>query len=211
MPLVRKPGDAACAPTPPGGGEESVRRTLFAATADERWAAARAAAELPALAGACGEALARERDARVREALFTSLVRMATAQSVDAVLPFLRADDAQLRAGATGALAAMRETAWPRVALLLHDADPHIRILACELARSMPEEEAVPCVCNLLDREREANVCAAAVETLAEVGGAQALPALERCAERFRDTPFLEFSIEIAADRIRAQQSAPSD
>ena len=44
-----------------------------------------------------------------------------------------------------------------------------------------------------------------AVEVLAEVGGAEALPALARCAERFRGTPFLEFSIKVAADRIRAQ------
>jgi HEAT repeat protein len=135
---------------------------------------------------------------------------MATPQSVDTLLPLLRSDDAQLRAGAAAALAAMKATAWQQVAPLLQDADADVRILACELARSMPEEEAVSRVCDLLDAEREENVCAAAVETLAEIGGTAALPALERCVERFRDTPFLAFSIGIAADRIRAQRSASS-
>lgn len=210
MPLVRKPQDPARAITPPLEGVADVRSALRATTADARWAAARAAADLPALAGDCGAALARETDARVREALFTSLVHMATPQSVDALLPLLRSDDAQLRAGAAGALAAMRAVAWPQVALLLQDADANIRILACEIARSMPEEEAVARVCDLLDVEHEANVCAAAVETLAEIGGPAALPVLERCAERFGDIAFLAFSIGIAADRIRAQRSPRS-
>jgi hypothetical protein len=48
-------------------------------------------------------------------------------------------------------------------------------------------------------------VCAAAVESLAEIGGAEALPALTRCAERFRENSFLQFSISVAIDRIRAQ------
>ena len=47
--------------------------------------------------------------------------------------------------------------------------------------------------------------CAAVVEVLAEIGGAEALPALAQCAERFDATPFLAFTIKIAMDRIRSQ------
>jgi HEAT repeat protein len=69
----------------------------------------------------------------------------------------------------------------------------------------MPKEDAVALICELLDAEDEPNVCAAAVESLAEIGGAEALPALTRCAERFRENSFLQFSISVAIDRIRAQ------
>ena len=42
-------------------------------------------------------------------------------------------------------------------------------------------------LCALLSSETEANVCAAAIDVLAEVGGPEALPVLAACAERFRD------------------------
>ncbi len=68
-----------------------------------------------------------------------------------------------------------------------------------------------PCrlLCDLLDSEPEPNVCAAAVDALAEIGGAEALPVLTRCKERFAATPFLEFAIKIAIDRIRSQATGP--
>jgi HEAT repeat protein len=156
-----------------------------------------------------GLALAHETSPRVREAIFTALARIATPQSVEAVLPFLRSDDAQTRTGACDTLTAMREAAWPQVAALLRDDNPHVRILACDLVRNQPTERAVPLYCALLDAETEPNVCAAAVDALAELGGSAALPALERCAERFRGTPFLVFSIGIAVERIRSQGIEP--
>jgi hypothetical protein len=39
----------------------------------------------------------------------------------------------------------------------------------------------------------------------------EALPALARCEDRFRGTPFLEFSIKITTERIRSQASRPRD
>jgi HEAT repeat protein len=204
MPLVRKPrGTGAGTPSAPDAA--SVRAALAAGTDEERWAAARAAGELPELVDACAQALRRETNARVREAIFTSLAKIKTRESVAAVLPFLRSDDASMRTAAAGSLHAMQHVAWPSVAPLLHDASPHVRICGCEFVRSMPKEDAVALICELLDAEDEPNVCAAAVESLAEIGGAEALPALTRCAERFRENSFLQFSISVAIDRIRAQ------
>ena len=171
----------------------------------ERWSAARAAAALPGSVPALGEALARERTPRVREALLTSLARIATPDSVQTVLPLLRSDDALVRREGCDALLAMKDAAWPFVAALLQDDDADVRILACGLVRDMPGEKAVRLYCDLLDSEPEANVCAAAVEALAEMAGAEALPALTRCAERFRGTPFLAFSIQLVVDRLRSQ------
>ena len=208
MPLVRKPAGAPSTGLP-ARDSAAVLIALASGTEDERWAAARSAAELPGGVAALGEALGREQSSRVREAMFTALARVATPQSVEMVLPFLRSDDSLVRTGASDALTAMQSTAWPALAALLRDPDPDVRILACGLVRDMPGETVLPLLCDLLDSEPEPNVCAAAVDSLAEIGGAEALPVLARCKERFAATPFLEFAIKIAMDRVRSQVTGP--
>lgn len=208
MPLIRKPPGLTSPPLP---DPAIVFTALASGTDDERWAAARAAADLPDGVNALGAALATERNARVREAIFTSLARIGTVRSVEWVVPFLRSDDANLRTGALDALRAMKRVVASHAAQLLHDEDADVRLLACELARNLPAEDATRMLCELLDSEAQANVCAAAVEVLAEIGGPEALPILERCADRFRGTAFLEFSIRVTADRIRAQSSPPRE
>jgi len=205
MPLVRKPPPGppdSAVPAPDGA---ALLGALARGTDDERWSAARAAAGLPGSVAALGEALAREKSPRVREALLTSLARIATPASVETVLPLLRSDDAFVRREASDALVAMKDVAWPYLAALLQDGDADVRILACSLVRDMPSEKAVRLYCDLLDSEPDENACAAAVEALAEIAGVEALPALTRCAERFRTTPFLAFSIQIVIDRLRSQ------
>jgi HEAT repeat protein len=208
MPLIRKPPGTSPPPIP-AADPAAVLGTLATGTDDERFTAARSAAELPGGVAALGEALARENSPKVREAIFTALARAATPQSVEIVLPFLRSDDALVRAGASDALSAMHGIAWPAIAALLRDRDPDVRILACGLVHNVPGETVLPLLCALLDSEPEPNVCAAAVDTLAEIGGAAALPVLARCKERFAATPFLEFAIKIAMDRIRSQATVP--
>lgn len=183
----------------------TVLEALASGNDDERFSAARAAANIPESVPAVSAALARETNAAVREALFSALARIGSAASVEAVLPYLRSDDALLRTEAADALGAMKEAAADSIAALLRDADPNVRILGCTLVRNLPSETAAPLCCELLETEPHPNVCAAAVDTLAELGHAPALPALARCAERFRGTPFLEFAIRIAIDRIRSQ------
>jgi HEAT repeat protein len=200
MPLIRRATDPSPPATPPEPAE--VLAALAGGTGEARWAAARAAADLPGGAQALGRALGQERDRRVREAILTSLARLRTAESALAVLPHLRSDDADLRNGALDALRAMPDATAPHLRNLLRDDDPDVRLLACELARHQPADAATEQLCALLEDEREANVCAAAVEALAEVGTAVALPALARCAERFRDNEFLRFAVKVAAARI---------
>lgn len=171
-------------------------------TADERWAAARAAGTKPENVDALSAALAQETDARVREALFTSLARIATAESAAAVLPYLRSDDANLRTGALDALQAMPVATAARLPGLLADPDADVRLLSCELVRGLADDEANHLLCELLEVEVEKNVCAAAIEVLAEIGRPEALPSLSRCAARFDGDPFLAFSIKVATDRI---------
>jgi len=208
MPLIRKPPSAGSGTATPAPDPTALVDALAHGNDDERWSAARAAADYPSMVPALGDAVARERSPAVREALFSALARIATAQSVEAVLPFLRSDEALLRTEASDALLAMRSAAGPYVPALLKDQDPSIRILACVLVRDMPSRDAANLCCELLSSESDINVCAAAVEALAEIGESSALPALLRCAERFRDTPFLQFSIRLAIERARSH--APS-
>ncbi len=204
MPLVRKPPSGPRQPASAPADAAGIVATLARGTEDERWSAARTAAALPASVPALGAALTREQSPRVREALLTSLARIGSAESVETVLPLLRSDDASVRTEACDALLAMKAVAWPYVTALLKDDDADVRVLACGLVRDMPSETAVRLYCELLDAEPEANVCAAAVEALAEIGASEALPALTRCAKRFETTPFLAFSIKIAIDRLRS-------
>jgi HEAT repeat protein len=202
MPLIRKSADS---PQPSSHREAGdVLTALTGGTSEERWAAARAAPDLPGGIPALARALASEADPRVREAILTGLARVRTAESVQAVLPHLRSDDASLRTGALDALRAMPEAAAPHLEGLLSDADADVRLLACDLVRSLPDPEAARLLCGLLEKEREANVAAAALDVLAEIASSDALPCLARCAERFRDDPFLGFAIKVVTDRIGA-------
>ncbi|WP_428660194.1 HEAT repeat domain-containing protein [Reyranella sp.] len=195
MPLIRRP-------SPPSEPSAATPASLTEGTSDQRWAAVRAAAAQPGSIALLAAALTQERDPRVLEAIFTGLARAGTAESATAVVPFIRSEDASLRAAALDALRAMPEASRPHVARLLADPDADVRLLSCELARGMPESEANRLLSDLLVRETEKNVAAAAVEVLAEIGRPEALPALTRCAERFADDSFLAFSIKVATDRI---------
>jgi len=198
MPLVRKGGGEAV--PPPLAGPSALTR----GSADERWSAARSAPLTPEGVEMLATALGLETDERVREAIFTRLARAATPGSVEAVLPHLRSDDARIRTGALDALKAMPTAVAPRLAELLADSDPDVRLLSCEIARELPGPDATRLLCDLLDRETAANVCGAAVEMLTEIADPSAAPALERCAARFPSEPFLTFAIRVALDNIRS-------
>lgn len=207
MPLIRKEPPAPPRPARPELKEAAA--ALRNGSAEERWNAARSLAGFPEAAGLLGEALAAEPEPRVREAILTSLSRLATPESVAAVIPYLRSDDAGLRGGALEALREMIAAARPRLPELLADPDPDVRLLCCDLARELPSAEATRLLCDLVERETEANVCGAAVDVLAEVGEPSALPVLARCEARFRTESFLPFAIRIAMERIAAQGGRP--
>ena len=202
MPLVKGNKGAA-------GGKTSAphQETLDSPDAESRWTAARALAgqadAVPALAAALG----REPTLRVREALMTALIRTGDVASIEVILPYLRSQDAGLRAAAIEALQALPDAIAPFMAPLLSDDDSDVRLLATELARSMQASEATRLLCDLIEREHHPNVCAAAIDVLTEVGTPEALPTLEKCAVRFATTPFLPFAISVAMSRISGAEN----
>ena len=202
MPLIRKPRGAD------PGAEPQPSDTLAGLTsedAEQRWMAARRAADSPDSLPALAAALRVESIPRVREAMFTSLARIGTPAAALQVLPLLRSDDALSRAGALDALRIMIGKSRELLPPLLADADVDVRVLSCELARALPGDEASSLLCDVLRQERDANVCAAALDVLAEVGQRSALPVLKECAVRFANIPFLAFAIQVTVDRINAE------
>jgi HEAT repeat protein len=200
MPLIRR--EPVNREEPAGADLRQAAVALRSGAQQERWDAARSLAAEAEAAGILGEALATEHDPRVREAIFTSLTRLA---STDAIIPHLRSHDAGLRAGALDALRQMIIAVRPRLPALLADPDPDIRVLCCDLVRELPAADATDLLCGVLERDPEPNVCGAAIDVLAEIGTPAALPALDRCAARFRDEGFLTFAIKVAAERIASQ------
>ena len=180
---------------------------LNSPNAEVRWTAARAlggvAVAVPVLAAALGG----EQNPRVREAIMTALMRIGDEASVRALLPYLRSQDAGQRSAAIETLQALPEAVEPFVAALLGDTDTDVRLLATELARNMPPKDATLVLCDLLRKEGHPNVCAAAIEVLAEVGTRDAVPALQACAERFANVPFLPFVIATTIARISSTES----
>ena len=94
MPLIRRE-----TPKAPAQSLDTAQlaTVLTEGTDEERWAAARSAGEFPEGLSILKDALAREANPRVREAIFTSLARIPTSESVEAVLPYLGSDDASLK------------------------------------------------------------------------------------------------------------------
>lgn len=208
MPLIRKPSDQT-PPSAPGKPEEDFRSALMNGTNEQRWAAARALADMPGAIEALGRALLTESDPRVRQAIFTSFARLQTPESVQALIPHLRSDDSNVRTGALDALRIMAGAAAGYLPELFRDADSDVRLLACEIARGLPGGDATRLLCELLETEEDVNVCAGAIDVLAEVGRSEALPVLARCAQRFSNEPFLGYAIKVALDRIGLQTRDP--
>jgi HEAT repeat protein len=186
----------------PDDGFASHIAALSSPNAETRWNAARALGGRTDAVPALATALGAEQVARVREAIMTALMRVGDEASVITLLPYLRSQDAAQRGASIEALQALPEAILPFMATLFADSDSDVRLLATELARNIPGVTATQILCRLLQDEQHPNVCAAAIDVLAEVGTRDAVPALQACAERFAGTPFLPFAVSIAVARI---------
>lgn len=207
MPLIRR--DAAAASTTAKGADDGLATplaSLRSPDAEARWSAARAVGGRAEAVTALAAALRVEQVPRVRESIMTALMRVGDEASVGALLPYIRSQNAGERAATIEALQALPAAISPFMSSLLADANSDVRILATELARNMPAEEATRVLCALLEHEQHPNVCAAAIDVLAEVGTPDAIPFLQACARRFSDTPFVPFAASTVIARISGTQ-----
>jgi hypothetical protein len=201
MPLVKrgKPDEAS---PPPVESIDVLAGELRHPDPERRWSAARRLGDRPGAAEHLAAALPGETEPRVVEAIFTSLARRGGEESAAHLFPLLRSENAALRNGAIEALGTMPDALAGHIEELLHDLDSDVRIFAVELTRKTPAPSANASLCRLLDRETHPNVCAAAVDVLAEIGSRDAIAHLERCRERFAGQPFLPFAIATAIETL---------
>ncbi|CAA2155341.1 hypothetical protein MBRA_00994 [Methylobacterium brachiatum] len=149
-----------------------------------------------------GNALEAEKDLRAREALLAALLAIADPSAATALARHLRSEDAWLRNASIEALQSMPAAAASALPNLLTDADPDVRLLATEIVRTQPTEVANGMLVSLLKHETHPNVCGAAVEVLAEVGTADAVPALRAARIRFASEAFLPLAIDTVLARL---------
>ena len=198
MPLIRS--------TPPSPAKDSrpsldaVRDDLRSDDPGIRRRAVRSLGHVAEVVPILIAALDSEGEPAVREAIFSAL--MAIPDAAPALASLLRSQDAGLRNGATEALQAMPGSVRPLLPGLLGDRDADVRILSVEVTRCLPASEATTLLCDLLESESDPNVCTAAVEILAEIGTAEAVPTLRRLAERFPSEPIVPFSVTVAIKRV---------
>jgi HEAT repeat protein len=198
MPLIRS--------TPPSPAKDSrpsldaVRDDLRSDDPGIRRRAVRSLGHVAEVVPILIAALDSEGEPAVREAIFSAL--MAIPDAAPALASLLRSQDAGLRNGATEALQAMPGSVRPLLPGLLGDRDADVRILSVQVTRCLPASETTILLCDLLESESDPNVCTAAVEILAEIGTAEAVPTLRRLAERFPSEPIVPFSVTVAIKRV---------
>jgi HEAT repeat protein len=156
------------------------------------------AEDVPALSAA----LETEHDASVREAILTSLCQIATPESAAAIIPGIRSDNASVRRSALDALISTPQTAASHLPALLSDPDADVRLLSCEIVRSLPSKDATRLLTDVLKNDAAVNVCIAAADVLAEIGTMDAMDALAAAEARFPREAFLKFAMEAARERI---------
>ncbi len=203
MPLVRSSSSAISEPTESVGSIDvsKLRDEIESDDIEIRRAAVR-------LAHRAGEAdiLARrledESDAALRESILTNLVRIGGVKAARPLIDSLRSENAQLRNAVIESLQTMGEPIIPEIETLLDDDNPDLRIYAVNILQSMRSPRVPDIALRVIACDPHVNVCAAAVDVLAEVGRPEMADELRAVAGRFPDHPFLAFAVRAAIKRI---------
>lgn len=174
------------------------------AAPSQRRQAARLLAAYPQAAPDLCARLGIEPAASVRSVIFTSLIALHSDDVVCGLLPWLRSEDAALRNGVIEALQRMPEALGPQLRAMLEDQDSDVRIFAVNVLAALAHAEAPRWLEQVLRRDPHVNVCAAAVEGLAELGDLASRPALAALPARFPAEPFIAFAVQAALARIGA-------
>jgi HEAT repeat protein len=167
-----------------------------------RWAA-RDLIDCPNAATALVSRLGREEEVAVREVILTTLIRLDDASALGGLVECLRSEDAALRNEVIEAMKLLPGEVAPIMQSLLADLDPDVRIFAVNILESLRHEEVESWLIQVIEKDPEINVCAAAVDLLSEVASAKSLAPLVRLKIRFEQEPYIQFAAELALQRIR--------
>lgn len=204
MGLVKSKASSS-APESEGRDFMTLLAELSSSESGARRAAARELANHPDAAMALCDRLEVETSPSVRAVLMTSLIKLQSPDVAARLAMHLRSDDAPLRNAVIEALQEMPEAFSPHLQQLLADPDSDVRIFAVNILGALRHASAPRWLAQVLAGEAHVNVCAAAVDALAEVGGLEAIDALDALRDRFGGEPFMTFAIDTAIRRIRGQ------
>lgn len=150
--------------------------------------------------------LERERAVSVRSVIMTALIQSRSGVAVEGLIRYLRSENTALRNEAIEALQEMPDEIAPYMEALLCDPESDVRIFAVNILAVLPNSRAPEWLQKVILEDGHVNVCAAAVDCLAEVGTPASIPALKELRLRFGDQPFMTFAIEAALRRIGEAQ-----
>lgn len=204
MALVKR----AAAPLPADDAPRSLEQwaaDLASVEASVRRRAARSLSAMPEAVSLLCDHLASEPNLSVRSIIFTGLIVHSSFAVVEGLLPLLASDDAGLRNGAIEALQEMPDALAPHVETMLTDPDSDVRIFAVNVLSALPHPMVPEWLRRVVASDPHVNVCAAAVDALAEAGEPDCIPALEDLADRFPDIAFISFAVDAAIRRIRGR------
>jgi HEAT repeat protein len=200
--VVDRPPTPPLPSTAPAASLTALLAALQAPETGSRRAAARDLGHHPEAIPTLCDRLGCEPALSVRCVILTTLVGLQSPATVAGLLPYLRSEDAGVRNAVIEALQEMPAAVAPFMQDLLDDADSDVRILAVQILSALPHAEAPHWLVHVLVADPHVNVCAAAVDCLAEVGDLAAIPALQALPPRFPDEPFIAFAVATAIRRI---------
>ncbi|MGD0721455.1 MAG: HEAT repeat domain-containing protein [Roseiarcus sp.] len=203
MPLIRSSNNLIDYPGEPAAEIDftGLRDDLCSLDVAARRAAVRRAGRSGAMELLAGR-LEAEDDHGVRELILTTLVRKGGVAAARSILGLLRSDDAGLRNAVIETLQEMGEAITPLIEELLADPDSDVRIFAMNILISLNSPRVPDIALKVIANDPHVNVCAAAVDVLAEAGRPEMADALRDVAKRFPDQPFLAYSVRAALKRI---------
>ncbi|MGA2925106.1 MAG: HEAT repeat domain-containing protein [Solirubrobacteraceae bacterium] len=145
--------------------------------------------------------IAREPDQAVREAALSTLAGIGGAAVVDALVPYLRCEDAAIRNAVVECLGEIPACA-DAVPRLLADPDADVRVLTVMVLASLRDPRVPGWLLDAVASDPDPNVCGAAIGELTEVGDETAWAVIEAAAARFPGDPFVAFAARTFAARI---------
>ncbi|MFZ1107271.1 MAG: HEAT repeat domain-containing protein [Rhodomicrobium sp.] len=168
--------------------------------------AARELARLPEGIPLLCDHLEREPAISVRSVIMTALIQSRSCAAVEGLTRYLRSENTALRNEAIEALQEMPGEIAPYMEALLRDPESDVRIFAVNILAVLPNARAPEWLHKVILEDDHVNVCAAAVDCLAEVGTPASIAPLKELRLRFGDQPFMTFAIDATLKRIGETQ-----
>ncbi len=181
---------------------EDLLNQLNSPVASERRWAAKDLADYKDSANELVKRLMKEEDLSVREQIFLSLMIVDGNVAIKGIIDCLKSDDASLRNQSIETLKQMADVVAPYIENLIKSPDSDTRIFAINILESLRHPNVIKWLVEVIEGDTNVNVCATALDLLAEVGNEASLPAIEKVKERFKEEPYIQFTADLAIKRI---------